>query len=139
MNKKLRKITWNEILLHKKINDCWIVIDNYVVDVSKYINKHPGGSDIILEHKTSDVSIIFDKVCHSNQAYEKMLNMVIGIVDLSSDRKLAVKNLKISTNNIIYKNNIKNKKNNFRVYVFCLVLLLVLVPLLLIYHHVPYF
>ena len=33
---------------HKAQNDCWIAINGNVYDVTKYLDQHPGGSDLIL-------------------------------------------------------------------------------------------
>ncbi|EGR30433.1 hypothetical protein IMG5_132170 [Ichthyophthirius multifiliis] len=40
--------TWPEIIQHDKRDDCWIVIQGKVYDLSNYISQHPGG-DIILD------------------------------------------------------------------------------------------
>jgi L-lactate dehydrogenase (cytochrome) len=47
MPKKFFK--WEEVKKHNKENDCWIVLNGIVYDISNYINSHPGGIDIILE------------------------------------------------------------------------------------------
>jgi cytochrome b involved in lipid metabolism len=33
---------------HKTQNDCWIAINGNVYDVTKYLDQHPGGADLIL-------------------------------------------------------------------------------------------
>ena len=70
-------MNWIEIKKHNKKSDCWIVIDNFVIDITKYIDKHTGG-DVILEYGGKDATDIFDKICHSNKAYELMLKFKIG-------------------------------------------------------------
>ena len=38
----------DEVAQHNKIGDCWIVVDNRVYDVSKFMHLHPGGKHIFL-------------------------------------------------------------------------------------------
>lgn len=33
-----------EIAVHKTPEDCWIVVDNQVWDVTDFLEEHPGGS-----------------------------------------------------------------------------------------------
>ncbi|KAK4781222.1 hypothetical protein SAY87_017328 [Trapa incisa] len=42
-----------EVSLHKKRDDCWIIIKNRVYDVTSYVEEHPGG-DAILTHAGED-------------------------------------------------------------------------------------
>ena len=70
--------TLAEVKKNKKKN--WIVLDNYVLDITDFIPHHPAGEDIFLEHLGTDCSVIFDKVCHSNQAYELSMKYRIGII-----------------------------------------------------------
>lgn len=44
-----RQISWEELKMHNKDNDCWIAIDGIVYDVSKFMNAHPGGKQPFLE------------------------------------------------------------------------------------------
>lgn len=56
------KIPFEEISKHNTINDCWIVINNHVFDVTNYLKRHPGGSKIILKFAGKDCSDIFFKI-----------------------------------------------------------------------------
>ena len=38
---KRNDITWQEVLEHNTSEDCWIVIDNNVYDVTKFLVQHP--------------------------------------------------------------------------------------------------
>jgi len=38
-----RPTTMSEVSKHNKRNDCWIVIESHVYDITKYIDCHPGG------------------------------------------------------------------------------------------------
>ncbi|KAF2560168.1 hypothetical protein F2Q68_00014131 [Brassica cretica] len=37
-----------EVAAHNKQDDCWIVIDGKVYDVTPYMDEHPGGDDVLL-------------------------------------------------------------------------------------------
>merc|ERR1712159_214386 len=45
----LRKYTWAEIANHDKHEDCWVVVNDKVYDVTNFLNEHPGGPVIITE------------------------------------------------------------------------------------------
>lgn len=45
-----------EVGAHKKDGDCWIVVDGYVYDVSKFMQLHPGGRNILLQNGGVDTS-----------------------------------------------------------------------------------
>lgn len=40
--------TINEICQHNNKNDCWIIINNYVYDVTEFLSEHPDGIKSIL-------------------------------------------------------------------------------------------
>lgn len=44
---------WEQIRDNKK----WIVIDNFVYDVSRFSKKHPGGERVMLNHIGQDASV----------------------------------------------------------------------------------
>ena len=46
MSEKL--YTKEEVLTHNKEGDCWIIIEDQVFDVSKFLNLHPAGKNVIL-------------------------------------------------------------------------------------------
>lgn len=39
-----------EVAKHTKKNDCWIVLDSHVYDVTSFLSEHPGGAPIILKN-----------------------------------------------------------------------------------------
>jgi fatty acid desaturase len=49
---------WREIGRHNKKSDCWIVIDGVVYDVTRWVDRHPGG-DIICTMAGDDASALF--------------------------------------------------------------------------------
>jgi 4-hydroxysphinganine ceramide fatty acyl 2-hydroxylase len=72
---KLPTYDMNEVRKHDSEGDAWIVIEGYVHDVSEFLQEHPGGKDIIMDHLGKDASEVFtsEKVhVHGNIAF-KML------------------------------------------------------------------
>jgi cytochrome b involved in lipid metabolism len=45
----------SEVAKHSSIEDCWIIVDNKIYDISDYIFDHPGG-DSILKNAGGDSS-----------------------------------------------------------------------------------
>ncbi len=39
----MKNLTWSEIAQHNSTQDCWIVVDGGVYDVTEWVSKHPGG------------------------------------------------------------------------------------------------
>lgn len=56
----LRPIGYNELRQHKKSDDCWMVLNGVVYDVTEYIPRHPGGT-IILDAAGKDATALFSK------------------------------------------------------------------------------
>jgi cytochrome b involved in lipid metabolism len=70
--------TLEEIKKHKKKSDCWVCIDNHVLDLTKFIDSHPVGPDVILNFAGTDATEMFERFNHSDSAYEAMLKFKIG-------------------------------------------------------------
>lgn len=51
--------TWAEVSKHTTQDDCWIVINGKVFDVTSFLTKHPGGRWIILENAGKDATSAF--------------------------------------------------------------------------------
>lgn len=54
----MRHFTWDEISRHNNANDCWIVVDGAVYDITHWIKNHPGGV-AICALAGEDVSALF--------------------------------------------------------------------------------
>ena len=88
----LRKYTWEEIAKHDKDEDCWIVINNKVYDITPFLNEHPGGPVIILEQSGGvDATESFVENNHSQSAKEMLNKYQIGILDTNSPKPIKKK------------------------------------------------
>ena len=54
--KPVGPFTVDEVANHNKEDDCWIIVDGKVYDVTDYIDEHPGGLSI-LNNKGGDSSV----------------------------------------------------------------------------------
>lgn len=46
-----RVISLADVAKHNTDTDCWIIVEGNVYDATPYLSNHPGGKDIILQHK----------------------------------------------------------------------------------------
>ncbi|XP_063989124.1 cytochrome b5-like [Diachasmimorpha longicaudata] len=62
--------TLEEVACHngKLETGLWIVIKDTVYDVTEYIDKHPGGQELILEYAGKDATSAFNDFGHSSDA-----------------------------------------------------------------------
>lgn len=76
--------TWREVEKHNTKDDCWIVLEGKVYDVTDYIQRHPGGSAIILKNAGTDCTEKFRAV-HPWVNYEKALgHSLVGTIERRS-------------------------------------------------------
>jgi cytochrome b involved in lipid metabolism len=70
--------TLEEVAEHNTPEDCWIVIDGGVYDITEWHMEHPGGSDILMENGGADASSMFDAIGHSEEAIDTREEYRIG-------------------------------------------------------------
>lgn len=75
-------LTINTVSKHNSANDCWLIIDNKVYNVTNYINLHPAGPETIIPYCGGDATVAFDtkngKGPHSQNAQNMLNNYYIG-------------------------------------------------------------
>jgi len=67
-----------EISQHNKREDCWLIIEDKVYDVTSFVDKHPGG-DILLSYAGMEATDIFDAF-HADSTNKMLINYEIGTV-----------------------------------------------------------
>jgi cytochrome b involved in lipid metabolism len=93
MSAEKKIYTTEEVAVHNKDSDCWIIVGNEknggqkVYDVSKYLNDHPGGPEIILDFAGKDADAMFEDIGHSATARQQLAKLYIG--DLKFDAEAA--------------------------------------------------
>ncbi|EDR09262.1 fatty acid-2 hydroxylase [Laccaria bicolor S238N-H82] len=73
--------TVEDVASHSNASSCWISRAGKVYDVSGFLNDHPGGDDLILNHAGKDVGDAMrdeDEHVHSESAYEMLEEYLIG-------------------------------------------------------------
>ena len=76
--RELPAYDWDEILLHDKHDDYWVVMWGDVYDLSEWIYHHPGGAEVLLESYGRDASEWFDDAGHSDEAWNLAQTFKIG-------------------------------------------------------------
>lgn len=71
-------ITLEEVKQHNNRNSLWFVIHNKVYDVTKFMEEHPGGEEVLLEQAGKNATEIFDDVSHSADAKDLMKTYLVG-------------------------------------------------------------
>ena len=59
-----------EIAKHNTDSDCWVIIDGEALDVTKFLNDHPGGKKAIMIYAGKDATEEFDML-HDRKVIEK--------------------------------------------------------------------
>ncbi|KAF5458223.1 hypothetical protein F2P56_022270 [Juglans regia] len=73
-----------EVSEHNNPKDCWLVIAGKVYDVSKFLDDHPGGEDVLLSATGKDATDDFEDVGHSSSARAMMEEFYVGDIDSST-------------------------------------------------------
>lgn len=72
-----KEMTEDEVAKHNTLDDCWIIMDGAVYDVTPYMRDHPGGLDPIGVYAGRDASKAFHDI-HPTEAYETLSWYRIG-------------------------------------------------------------
>ncbi|KAI9172880.1 hypothetical protein H9P43_007011 [Blastocladiella emersonii ATCC 22665] len=73
-----KQIEAAEVAAHASRNDCWTVIHGKVYDITKFLEEHPGGEEVLLETAGADSTEGFEDVGHSEDARELLEKYYVG-------------------------------------------------------------
>ncbi|MED6161687.1 hypothetical protein PIB30_063079 [Stylosanthes scabra] len=76
--------TFEDVANHNHKNDCWLIINGKVYDVTPFLDDHPGGDEVLLTATGRDATIDFEDVGHSDSAVEMMQKYFVGDVDTNT-------------------------------------------------------
>ncbi|XP_029384658.1 cytochrome b5 isoform X1 [Echeneis naucrates] len=79
----------SEIEQQNTFKSTWIILHGKVYDVTKFLEQHPGGEEVLREQAGGDASESFEDVGHSTDAREMTGDMLIGEVHPDDRDKLA--------------------------------------------------
>lgn len=68
-----------EVAAHGTPEDCWLIVDGKVYDVSRYVAEHPGG-DAILKNAGKDSTKGFNGPQHPSRVFEQIEEYYVGDV-----------------------------------------------------------
>uniref|UniRef100_A0A0N5A635 Cytochrome b5 n=1 Tax=Parastrongyloides trichosuri TaxID=131310 RepID=A0A0N5A635_PARTI len=67
-----------DVKQHTVSSSCWIIVNNQVLDVTKFLDEHPGGCEVLLEHAGGDATEAFEDVGHSTDARQMLPEYILG-------------------------------------------------------------
>eukprot|EP00250_Pteridium_aquilinum_P015797 c22763_g1_i1 orf=229-627(+) len=73
-----------QLAQHASSEDCWVLIGGKVYDVTKFLEEHPGGDDVILSATGKDATDDFEDVGHSQTARDMLKDFYIGDIDATT-------------------------------------------------------
>ncbi|XVF39836.1 hypothetical protein PTKIN_Ptkin01aG0064100 [Pterospermum kingtungense] len=72
--------TLSQVAQHKSKQDCWLVIDGRVLNVTKFLEEHPGGEEVLLELAGKDATKAFNDIGHSKSAKKLVFKYQVGVL-----------------------------------------------------------
>ncbi|KAI0034093.1 cytochrome b5 [Vararia minispora EC-137] len=71
-------ITYEDLKAHSKKDSLWVLLHGKVYDVTKFIDEHPGGDEVIMSEAGKDATEAFEDVGHSDEARDLLPGMLVG-------------------------------------------------------------
>ena len=75
--KTLPVYTLDQVNEHKTEDDCWVAVSNRVYNITKWLNKHPGGKQLLLNLGGRDCSDEF-RIFHYKPNFTLLNTFVVG-------------------------------------------------------------
>ncbi|CAI5463545.1 unnamed protein product [Closterium sp. Yama58-4] len=76
--------TLEEVSKHNTEKDCWLIVSGKVYDVTKFMDDHPGGSDVMVSSTGKDATDDFEDIGHSKTARDMLAQYYVGEIDEST-------------------------------------------------------
>ncbi|XP_061367838.1 cytochrome b5, seed isoform-like [Gastrolobium bilobum] len=81
---RTKVFTLAEVSHHNNSKDCWLVIRGKVYNVTKFLEDHPGGDEVLLSSTGKDATNDFEDIGHSTSAVAMMDEFYVGDIDSST-------------------------------------------------------
>ncbi|XP_057645299.1 cytochrome b5 [Chionomys nivalis] len=88
-NKDVKYYTLEEIQKHKDSKSTWVILHHKVYDLTKFLEEHPGGEEVLREQAGGDATENFEDVGHSTDARELSKSYIIGELHPDDRSKIA--------------------------------------------------
>ena len=73
-----RIVTLDELATHADRKDCWIAVHGVVMDITPFMNEHPGGPDVVVSAAGRDCTHEFEDVGHTDSARRLGEKYIVG-------------------------------------------------------------
>ncbi|XP_059373478.1 cytochrome b5-like [Carassius carassius] len=97
MDSGVKYYTREEIQAHNMSKDTWLIIHDKVYDITRFMEEHPGGEEVLLEQAGVDATESFEDVGHSTDAREMLQQYYIGELHMDDRKKESKKEVYITT------------------------------------------
>uniref|UniRef100_G1N831 Cytochrome b5 n=1 Tax=Meleagris gallopavo TaxID=9103 RepID=G1N831_MELGA len=67
-----------EVQKHNNSQSTWIIVHNRIYDITKFLDEHPGGEEVLREQAGGDATENFEDVGHSTDARALSETFIIG-------------------------------------------------------------
>ncbi|KAF9498754.1 cytochrome b5 [Pleurotus eryngii] len=81
-------VSVDELRQHKTKDSLYVLIHGNVYDVTKFLDEHPGGDEVILAEAGQDATEAFEDVGHSDEARALLPGLLVGEFEKSSEVQL---------------------------------------------------
>lgn len=88
-DKDVKYYTLEEIQKHKDSKSTWVILHHKVYDLTKFLEEHPGGEEVLREQAGGDATENFEDVGHSTDARELSKTFIIGELHPDDRSKIA--------------------------------------------------
>ncbi|KAI0677091.1 cytochrome b5 [Trametes maxima] len=82
-----KTVTFAELKAHNNKDSLYILLHEKVYDVTKFIDEHPGGDEVILAEASRDATEAFEDVGHSDEARALLKDMLVGDFEKTDELK----------------------------------------------------
>ncbi|KAI0772087.1 cytochrome b5 [Trametes elegans] len=80
-------VTYAELKEHNNKDSLYILLQEKVYDVTKFLDEHPGGDEVILAEAGRDATEAFEDVGHSDEARALLKDMLVGDFEKTDELK----------------------------------------------------
>ncbi|KIJ69843.1 hypothetical protein HYDPIDRAFT_104471 [Hydnomerulius pinastri MD-312] len=102
-------ITYADLQANNSKDSLYVLLHGKVYDVTKFIDEHPGGDEVILAEGGKDATEAFEDVGHSDEARELLPAMLIG--EFEKDGALKLKSTTTSSSSAAVSNAVEQGSN----------------------------
>ena len=88
-DKDVNYYTLEEIQKHKDSKSTWVILHHKVYDLTKFLEEHPGGEEVLREQAGGDATENFEDVGHSTDARDLSKTYIIGELHPDDRSKIA--------------------------------------------------